>query len=67
MINLEEKINQIHRIPSDINEHVPTILQYGQECNHITEMGVRGILSTWAWLACEPKDKLISYDIHNII
>ena len=41
MINLEEKINQLHQTPSDINEHIPTILKYGQECDHITEMGVR--------------------------
>ena len=65
MINLEEKINILHRTPSDINEHVPTILKYGQECDHITEMGVRGILSTWAWLACAPKDKFISYDLYH--
>ena len=51
MINLEEKVNELFRTQSDINEHIPTILKYGQECNHITEMGVRGILSTWAWLA----------------
>ena len=65
MINLEEKVNELFRTQSDINEHIPTILKYGQECNHITEMGVRGILSTWAWLASAPKDKLISYDLHH--
>lgn len=65
MINLEQKVNELFRTQSDINEHIPTILKYGQECNHITEMGVRGILSTWAWLASAPKDKLISYDLHH--
>ena len=64
MIDLEEKINKIHKTPSDINEHIPTILKYGQECDHITEMGVRWIVSTWVWLACAPK-KLIAYDIRN--
>jgi len=64
MINLEDKINQLYNTPSDINEHIPTILKYGQECDHITEMGVRWVVSTWAWLACGPK-KLISYDLFN--
>jgi hypothetical protein len=65
MINLEEQINKIYQTPSDINEHIPTILKYGQQCDHITEMGVRGILSTWAWLACAPKNKFIAYDLHH--
>ena len=63
-VDLEQLVNQIHQTPSDINEHVPTLLKYGQECDHITEMGVRWIVSTWVWLACAPK-KLIAYDIHD--
>ena len=47
MIDLEQRINQLFQTPSDINEHLPTIIKYGQECDHITEMGVRGIVSTW--------------------
>lgn len=62
--NLEEQINILHNTQSDINEHIPTIVKYGQECEHITEMGVRGIISTWAWLAASPK-KFIAYDIEN--
>ena len=62
--DLEQKINDLHKTTSDINEHIPTIIKYGQECNHITEMGVRGIVSTWAWLASAP-NKLIAYDIEN--
>lgn len=65
MINLEEKVNQLYNTKSDINEHLPTIIRYGQECDHITEMGVRSILSTWGWLASAPKKKLISYDLQN--
>jgi cephalosporin hydroxylase len=60
--DLEEVVNTLHQTPSDINEHFPAILKYGGECDHITEMGVRWIVSTWGWLACSPK-KLISYDI----
>lgn len=62
--NLETLINHLHQTPSDINEHIPTLLKYGQECEHITEMGVRGICSTWAFLSAAPK-KLISYDLEN--
>jgi len=65
MIDLENKINQLYQTPSDINEHLPTIIKYGQECDHITEMGVRSVLSTWGWLAAAPKNGLISYDLYN--
>ena len=50
---------------SDINEHLPTLKKYSEECDHITEMGVRDVVSTWAFLMGEPK-KLISYDINQM-
>jgi len=64
IFDLENKIKELFNKTSDINEHIPTIIKYGQECDHITEMGVRGIISTWAWLASSPK-KLIAYDIED--
>ena len=64
MYDLEQIINQIYRTPSDINEHIPTLIEYASECDHITEMGVRAITSTWAFLGAAPK-KLISYDIED--
>jgi len=64
MTGLEQRIQDLYNTPSDINEHIPTIFRYGQECDHITEMGVRGIISTWALLGSLPK-KMISYDIQN--
>jgi hypothetical protein len=48
--------------PSDINALLPTLNRYAKECNHITEMGVREVVSTWAFLAASPK-KMISYDL----
>ena len=36
--------------PSDINEHLPVLCELSRECNHITEMGVRAYVSTWAFL-----------------
>ncbi len=63
--DLERKVNEIYQTPSDINEHIPTIVELSQECDHITEMGVRTVVSTWAWLAGAPKDGLVSYDLYN--
>lgn len=48
--------------PSDINEHMETLRHYASMCDHITEMGVRTVVSTWAFLEAHPK-KLISIDI----
>ena len=62
--NLEEIVNNLFITPSDINEHIPTLVKYASECEHITEMGVRGIQSTWAFLGGAPK-KMISYDLYN--
>jgi hypothetical protein len=63
------KINEQYefqcRRNSDINEHLPTLKKYSEECDHITEMGVRDVVSTWAFLIGHPK-KLISYDICQI-
>lgn len=51
-------------VPSDINEHLPTLLKYSNECKHITEMGVRWVCSTWALLMSDA-EKIISYDIRK--
>ena len=49
--------------PSDINEHLPKLKEFGEQVNHITEFGVRTGVSTVGLLASQPK-KLISYDIN---
>jgi hypothetical protein len=64
MYDLEQIVNQIYTTPSDINEHIPTFIEYASECDHITEMGVRAISSTWVFLGAAPK-KLVSYDMEN--
>lgn len=51
--------------PSDINQHLPTLLKYANECEHITEMGVRGVVSTWAFLESNAKT-VIAIDILNV-
>jgi hypothetical protein len=46
---------------SDINEHLEVMHSYAKECDHITEMGVRDIVSAWAWIEAHPR-KLALYD-----
>jgi len=62
---LQETYETLCVRPSDINEHLPTLKKYADECEHITEMGVRWVVSTYALLMGKPK-KLISYDINGI-
>jgi hypothetical protein len=40
---------------SDIYQHLPVLKKYTEECEHVTEMGVRDVVSTWAFLAGKPK------------
>lgn len=47
---------------SDIHEHLPTLYKYASECSHVTEMGVRDVVSTWAFLHAKPS-RLVSYDL----
>lgn len=35
--------------PSDINEHLPTLRRYAEGCKHVTECGVRGVTSSYAF------------------
>jgi GT2 family glycosyltransferase len=46
----------------DTNKLFPTLRAYAEKCDHITEFGVRGVFTTWAFLARRPK-RLVSYDI----
>jgi hypothetical protein len=61
-MTIQEKYLSECERESDINEHLPILKQYAEECDHITEMGVRAVVSTWAFLAAKPK-KLVGYDI----
>lgn len=51
--------------PSDINQHLPKLREYAEQCDHITEMGVRGVVSTWAFLASKAS-KVVAIDILNV-
>jgi hypothetical protein len=54
--------NYYHTTPSDINEHFPVLKKCASECDIVYELGVRGIVSTWALLAGYPR-KMVSVDI----
>jgi len=64
ILDINQKFQELKNHPSDINEHFPTLLEYGRKCNHITELGMRAIVSTWGWLAAKPKT-LVAYDIQD--
>lgn len=62
MTTITEQYQLRVKSPSDINEHMETLKKYASECEHITEMGVRSVVSTWAFLEGKPK-RLVSIDI----
>lgn len=61
---IKEKFNLSSVTPSDINEHIDTLYNLAKECSHITEMGVRNVVSTWAFMLRDP-EKLIGIDLHT--
>jgi hypothetical protein len=64
-VTIEEKYEELCRTPSDINGHLPTLRQYADQCEHVTEFGVRGCVSLHAFLASKAK-KVVAYDIANV-
>ena len=60
----ESQFQQLCNIDSDINLHLNTLRYYASQSKTIVEMGVRWVVSTWAFLEGRPK-KLTSYDIVN--
>jgi cephalosporin hydroxylase len=61
-VNIEEDYQLVCSCLSDINEHLPTLRQYAEQCNHITELGTRWGNSTVAFMSARP-DRFISYDV----
>ena len=45
---IKQKYNFLCKNKSDINEHLPTLYRYATQCQSIAELGVRGVISTWA-------------------
>ena len=61
---LEQRYTQLCGEQSDIHEHLPTLKKYTEECDTVCEMGVRWVVSTFAFMAGLPK-KLTSIDIQS--
>jgi hypothetical protein len=45
-----ERYEHFRTVPSDISEHIGTLAKYAKNCNAIGELGVRNVVSTWAFL-----------------
>jgi hypothetical protein len=45
-----EKYLQLCQTYSDINEHLPTLSEYTSTCESVFETGVRGCVSSWAFV-----------------
>lgn len=60
----EIEYRHLCRTPSDINHHLPLLKGLADHCHTVTEMGVRGVVSTFAF-ACSSARSIISYDINQ--
>lgn len=64
--NIHNKYTQKCAQSSDINEHLPTLYEYARKVDHITECGVRGVVSSYAFAAGllgKPTNRLICVDL----
>ncbi len=66
IMTIETRFQEKCSTPSDIFQHLPTLQRYASECRTVTEMGVRGIVSTWALLAGHPEHMLSVDYIHPV-
>ncbi len=62
---IESKYLELCNTPSDISDHLPILKEYADRCDTVVEFGVRGAVSTMAFLASKCK-RLISYDILDV-
>jgi hypothetical protein len=61
MTIVEQKFTELSQTPSDINEHLVVLRYYADQCKHVTELGVRRGVSTWAFLSSMTK-RVVSVD-----
>lgn len=62
---IHAKFLELCATPSDINLHLPVLKEYADRCEHVTEFGVRGCVSLYAFLASKAS-KVVAYDIFNV-
>ncbi len=68
MNDIMDKFHSLVQKPCDINEHLLTLARYASQCESIVELGVRGCVSSWAFLVGllhnnKPNKHLIMNDI----
>lgn len=61
---INQNFNLAKSTPSDIHEHIDTLYNLAKECNSICEMGVRNVVSTWAFMLRNP-ETLVGIDLHT--
>lgn len=52
---VKQKFNHYSTVDHPSKEHFFTFHHFGSKCDRIVEMGVDYAVSTWAWVACDPK------------
>lgn len=62
MSMIDDNYERVCKTAGDIQFHLPKIKEIATGCNHITEFGVRSVISTWVLLSARPK-VMVSYDI----
>lgn len=50
MQNIQNRYNRLCKQESDINEHLPILYKYATQCESIIELGVRGVVSSYAFV-----------------
>jgi hypothetical protein len=50
MDHIKQTFQTLSNQTSDINEHLPTLSKYASECKSVFETGVRGCVSSWAFV-----------------
>jgi len=66
LLSLETNYKNKYNQPSDINEHLPVLRKLAEECNHVTEAGVRSVVSSYAFataLKGKPNHMLVQIDL----
>lgn len=61
---IQNKYKQCCETPSDINELLPYLKKYADKCESVCELGVRSVVSTYAFLASKAK-MIYGYDIET--
>ena len=64
MTKVEERFTELCQTPSDINEHLIVLRYYADQCIHVTELGVRAGVSTWAFLS-SMAERVVSVDVNH--